>query len=105
MNPRVPMGHLRTEIMSNSCDPQHVLSTAEMRRRRTLRGEKGPPPGAMASDVESSTWFWSMGATCGSKAGVADGGVSEDHGKKMGFACREELAIKGVKPNKLIPSQ
>lgn len=22
MNPRVPMGHLRTEIMSNSCDPQ-----------------------------------------------------------------------------------
>ena len=44
MNPRVPMGHLRTEIMSNSCDPQHVLSTAEMRRRRTLRGEKGPPP-------------------------------------------------------------
>jgi hypothetical protein len=30
----------------------HVLSTAEMRRRRTLRGEKGPPPGAMASDVE-----------------------------------------------------
>ena len=52
MNPRVPMGHLRTEIMSNSCDPQHVLRTVEMRRRRTLRGEKGPPPGAMASDVE-----------------------------------------------------
>jgi hypothetical protein len=24
---------------------------------------------------------------------------------KMGFACREELATKGVKPNKLIPSQ
>jgi hypothetical protein len=63
-----------------------------------------------------------MGATCGSKAGVADGGVSEDHGKKWisgsadqrwlalprrhgGAVAREELAIKGVKPNKLIPSQ
>jgi hypothetical protein len=46
-----------------------------------------------------------MGETCGSKAGVADGGVSEGHGKKMGFACREKLAIKGVKPNTLIPFQ
>jgi hypothetical protein len=46
-----------------------------------------------------------MGATCGSKTGVADGGVSEGHGKKMGFACREKLAIKGVKSNKLIPPQ
>jgi hypothetical protein len=26
-----------------------------MRTRRTLRGEKGPPPGAMASDVEFHT--------------------------------------------------
>jgi hypothetical protein len=25
--------------------------------------------------------------------------------KKMGFACREKLAIKGVKSNKLIPPQ
>jgi hypothetical protein len=25
--------------------------------------------------------------------------------QKMGFACREELAIKGIKPNKLIPFQ
>jgi hypothetical protein len=36
----------------------------------------------MASDMEFSTWFWLMGASCGSKAGVADGGVSEDHDKK-----------------------
>ena len=104
MNPRVPMGHLRTEIMSNSCDPQHVLSTAEMRRRRTLRGEKGPPPGAMASDVEFDVI-------------LVDGGNLRLQGRRrrwwsfwrswqnMGFACREELAIKGVKPNKLIPSQ
>jgi hypothetical protein len=65
MNPRVPMGHLRTEIMSNSCDPQawehggdeetsapRLQSTSRLTRRRTLRSEKGPPPGAMASDVE-----------------------------------------------------
>jgi hypothetical protein len=25
--------------------------------------------------------------------------------QKMGFACRKKLAIKGVKPNKLIPFQ
>jgi hypothetical protein len=53
MNPRVPMGHTsvrrscRTAVIHST-----VLSTAEMRRRRTLQGEKGPPPGAMASDVE-----------------------------------------------------
>jgi hypothetical protein len=53
-----------------------------------------------------------MVETCGSKASVADAGVSsEDHSKKMSFACRgpcagrEELAIKGVNPNTDIPSQ
>jgi hypothetical protein len=48
-----------------------------------------------------------MGATCGSKAGVAGGGISEGprSWQKMGFACREELAIKRVKPNTDIPFQ
>jgi hypothetical protein len=68
--------------MSNSCDPQHVLSTAEMRRRRTLRGEKGPPPGAMASDVEFDVVLVDGSNLRLAKAGVADGGVSEGHGKK-----------------------
>ena len=39
MNPRVPMGHLRTEIMSNSCDPPCVEhggdeETADFARRK-----------------------------------------------------------------------
>jgi hypothetical protein len=34
MNPRVPMGHLRTEIMSNSCDPQQAMLFWAFRRRR-----------------------------------------------------------------------
>jgi hypothetical protein len=66
--------------------------------------EKGPPPDAMASDMEfdvvlvdgGNLWlqarrrrWWSFWRSW----------------QKMGFACREKLAIKGVKPNKLIPFQ
>jgi hypothetical protein len=36
---------------------------------------EGPPPGTMASDMEFDVIF-------GSKAGVADGGFFEGHGKK-----------------------
>lgn len=51
MNPRVPMGHLRKEIMSNSCDPQAWEHGGDEETADVAR-EKGPPPGAMASDVE-----------------------------------------------------
>jgi hypothetical protein len=90
MNPQpssAATGHLRTDIMSNSCDPQTGLcwSTAHGGDEETVGVDAtgNRPPGAMASATWSSTWLWSMGTTCrGSKAGVADGGVSDDHGKK-----------------------
>jgi hypothetical protein len=46
-----------------------------------------------------------MGVTCGSKAGVADGGVSEDNGKNEFRLQRGTGDQGGVKPNIDIPSQ
>jgi hypothetical protein len=48
-----------------------------------------------------------MGATCGSKAGVAGGGVSEGHGKKWISPAERNWRsrIKGVNPTELMPFQ
>jgi hypothetical protein len=60
--------------------------------------EKGPSPGAMWPPTWSSTWFWSMGATCGSKAGVADGGVPEGHYKKSVSPAERNWRSRGQNP-------
>jgi hypothetical protein len=68
--------------------------------------EKGPPPGAMlASDME-----FDVSLVDGGKQPAAPRPASPmveflKTMAKKSFACREELAIKGVKPNTDIPSQ